>query len=346
MNVLVLGATGFIGGAVAKRLIARGDDVRVMVRTEEAKRAWAELGAAASIGSLGEPKLIAAAAAGADAVIHAAGISSSLAAPRALKWTHVAGTENVAKACAHERVKRLVFVGCADATLTNADRVHWDEKRLVMGLPLGMRARTLALAEELALTAGGPGLEATALRPGWVWGAGDTSRLPHLCKEALEHGGIRLFGAGDNYLAAIHIDNLVDAIVSALTAAEAPSRAFYLADPEYLNARELFTMLSEAIGAPPPRAGAPAFVAMSLARVGASDVTPEDIALRSKSSLFDVNNATGKLAFDPKVTTAAGMKALAAWAKEQGGVAGIAKLAKAPPDARSVDAQVAAAGGD
>lgn len=332
MDVLVLGATGFIGGAIAARLKAHGDRVRVLTRAENA--AW-----------LGDPRSIADAAAGADAVVHAAGIASPRAAPRALKWTHVAGTENVVKACAHAKVKRLVYVGCADVTLTNADRVHWDERRQIIGAPFGERAKTLALAEEIALTAGGPELAAIALRPGWVWGPGDTSRLPHLCKEAIEEGGIRLIGSGETYLSTIYIDNLVDAVVSALSAEDASSRAFYLADPEYLHARELFTMISDALDLPKPRAGAPLFVSLPLARV-MSGLSPDEMILRGRSSLFDVNMASGKLAFDPKVTTEAGMKALAAWAKERGGAAELAKLAKPPPDARSVDAQVEAAGGD
>jgi hypothetical protein len=67
---------------------------------------------------------------------------------------------------------------------------------------------------------------------------------------------------------------------------------------------------------------------------------------RARSTLFDVNSAIGKLGFESKVKSEEGMRALSAWVKEQGGAKALAKLAKIPPDDRSVDAQVRAAGGD
>src|SRR3546814_14427869 len=59
-------------------------------------------------------------------------------------------------------------------------------------------------------------------------------------------GGLHLPGGGDTFLSAIYVDNLVDVIVSALSAQDVAARAFYLADPEVLHVRELFRMWSEA----------------------------------------------------------------------------------------------------
>lgn len=348
VKILVLGATGFIGGAVARRLIERGDALSVLVRSDEAEAEWSARGATVTRGELGDPRSIADAAEGCDAVIGAAGIVSPRAAPRALRWTHVAGAENVVNACRHARVARLVHVGCADLTLVNADRVHWDERRVAPEV-FGERARSLALAEEIALSACGPDLEVVALRAAWVWGPGDTSRLPWLCREALAEGGAHLAGGGDAFLSAIYIDNLVDVIVSALSAEDVATRAFYVADPEVLHVRELFRMWSDAVGLPPPRAGAPLWLSWPLVMLrghGPAGLSADEILQRARSTLFDVNAAIGKLGFDPKVTVESGMRALTEWVKERGGPEALAELAKAPPDARSVDEQVAAAGGD
>lgn len=347
MNVLVLGASGFIGGAVARFLLTRGDTVTVLLRELGARTSWEARGARVAIGSLGDPRSIAQAAEGAERVVHAAGIVSPRAAPRALRWTHVAGTENVVNACVHARVRRLVLVGCADSTLVNADRVHWDERRPLSQTPFGERARTLALAEEIALAAAGPELEVVALRPAWVWGPGDHSRLPHLCREALHQDGLRLFG-GDTFLASIYIDNLVDVVAAALEAPDANARAFYLADPEVLCVREHFRMLSDAVGLPPPRSGPPLWLAWPAAAIRGRvhGLCQDELLQRARSTLFDVNAAVGQLAFEPKVHVEAGMRALGAWVEERGGASALAALAKPPPDARSVDDQVAAAGGD
>ena len=340
MKVLVLGASGFIGGAVARRLLERGDEVTVLLRDPSAQLA----GATVLRGDLGDPASIARAAEGVEAVVSAAGIVSPRAAPRALRWTHVAGTENVVNACRHAGVRRLIHVGCSDATLTNADRVHWDEGRH-LPQPFGERAQTLALAEEIALSAE---LEVIALRPAWVWGPGDTSRLPSLCREALAEGGLRLCGDGETFLSTLYIDNLADVVASALDAREASARAYSVADPEVLHAREVFRLWSEALGLPPPQSGS-RWLSWPLAALrgrGPAGLTPEEVILRTRSTLFDVNAAIGKLAFEPKVTFEAGARALASWAEERGGAAAIAKLERAPATASSVDAQVTAAGGD
>src|SRR5688572_3871630 len=103
MKVLVTGATGFAGGAVARRLLSRGDVVHVLARDPEgaAAKALAALGAKVHAGSVGDPNEVLAAAARCELVVHAAAVRSPHASPRALSWVNVAGTENVINAARH-----------------------------------------------------------------------------------------------------------------------------------------------------------------------------------------------------------------------------------------------------
>lgn len=325
MRILVLGASGFVGGAIADRLEADGHEVRRPGRD----------GA-----PLGDPQRIADAAKGVTHVVNAAGIVSPRAHPRALKWTHVAGMENLLNACRHAAVRRLVHVSCTDVTLSNQHRVHWDEAKTLSGLPFGERARSLQLAEELALSASG--LEVVSLRPSWVWGPGDTSRLPGLLVEGLD-GGIRLVGDGRTYLATTYIDHLVQAAASALKAPEAPNRAFHIADATFEHARDFFGGLSEALGLPRPKETASFTLAWPIARLRGG---AEELLQRGRSTLFDFSIAVGKLDYDPSVAAEDGLAALAKWVEEQGGVPAVAALDRPPPGASVVDAQVEAAGGD
>lgn len=347
MLILVLGATGFIGGAIARRLLERGDTVRVLAHRADAD-ALEALGAEPFHGGLGDPSAMAIAAEGVEFVVNAAGIVSPQAAPRALRWTHVAGTENVVNACKHADVRRLVHISCTDVTLGNVDRVHWDEGRPLPGRPFGERARALQLGEEIAISASCGELEVTALRPAWVWGPGDTSRLPALCREG-RSGGIRLVGDGTTFLATTYIDHLVDAAMSALSAPDAVGRTFHVVDPVFQHAREHFGALSEALGLPPPRRGPPFAVSWPIARMAGrapGGLAPEALLQRGRSTLFDFNIAIGKLSYEPNVTIEQGMEATARWVEAQGGPDAVAQLERPAPDARSVDAQVHAAGGD
>ncbi|MGE0788569.1 MAG: NAD-dependent epimerase/dehydratase family protein [Sandaracinaceae bacterium] len=346
MKVVVLGASGFIGGAVVRSLIDAGHTVRAAARDpeeldlpEHAERARAELG---------DPTSIADAASGMDVVVCAAGIVSPRAAKRALTWTHVAGAENLVNACKHAEVRRLVHVTCTDVTLHAGDRIHWDEDRPTTGYAFGDRARSLQLGEELILSTSGPELEAVSIRASWVWGPGDTSRLPGLLREA-RSGGIQLVGDGRTYFATTYIDHLAEAILAGLDAENAAGRPYHVVDPTFQHARDFFFALSEALGLPRPKESAPFSVSWPLARLrgkGPGGLTPDEMLQRGKSTLFDFSAACGKLAYDPKVSMEDGLRALAEWITAQGGIDAVASMEKQPPAAESVEAQVRAAGGD
>lgn len=343
MDVLVTGATGFIGGAIARRLLARGDRVTALARdpsTPEA-RALASEGARIARGSILDPNAIASAAEGAELLVHAAGIASPRASAGALRWTLVAGTENVLAAARHAALERVVTISSADVTLANLDRVHWDEKRDLAQPPIGERARALRLAEEIALTTSDATLAVTALRPGWVWGPGDRGALPALVREA-RAGGIRMYGDGRNLIATTYVETLADAVIAAAKSPRAAGQAYYVADPEFLELRELLHALTKALGLPPARTGPPFAIAYPLALVGRGGVLPEEILLRARSTLFDVQKAIADLDFRATITVDEGMKRLAAWVTSEGGPGAI--TARAIPDERSLAEEASAAG--
>ena len=344
MRVLVVGATGFIGGAIARRLVEDGHEVRGLARE---RGAAVPEGVEPHVGNLGDPEAIAAAAAEVEVIVHAAGITSGRAAERALSWTHVAGAENVVNAARHAGVRRLIYISCGDVTLDNVDRVQWDEARTLSKKPVGVRARTLQLAEEVVISGSTPSTEALALRPAWVWGPGDTSRLPGLLREAKE-GGIRLVGDGATYLSTTYIDHLTGVLGRALEAPGVAGLAFHVCDPFFQHARDFFFALSDALGLPPPRSSMPLGLAWPLARLGTSPsgFTADELLQRGRSTLFDFNSAIGKLDYEPSVEFTEGLEALAAWVEAQGGVDAVMAQGKAPPDAATVDRQVTEAGGD
>jgi len=349
MRFLVTGATGFVGRAVTRRILADGDEAHVLVRSADGASDLAEAGATVHVGSIGDPNQVADAARGCEVVVHAAAVASFRSAVRALDWTNVAGTENVISAARHVACTRVVYVSCADVTLCNEDRVHWNEDRALSIRPVDAHARSKLLSEELALAANGTGLEVTALRPAWIWGPGDTSTLPLLCKEA-GGGGLRLVGSGANLMSTTYIDNFVDAVIAAAEVEAAPGHAYYVTDSEFSDSREFFEALSRAAGLPPPRAGMPFGLAHTVASVrewfGTDGWWPTDVLRRGRSTMFDAQNAIRDLSWEPRVTMEEGMKALSAWTEQVGGATAVAAMARAPVGAAAVDAQVAAAGGD
>lgn len=85
MKVLVTGATGYIGGSVAEKLMAAGHAVTGLVRSEEKIALLKARGIEAVVGTRDDPDILAAAAQAADAVIHAASAYRGSASASALR---------------------------------------------------------------------------------------------------------------------------------------------------------------------------------------------------------------------------------------------------------------------
>ncbi len=347
MKALVTGATGFVGAALTRRLLAEGACVHVLLRDDKQAPELEAAGARVHMGTVGDPNQVAEAASGCEVLFHCAGENSHRSAPLALEWTNVAGTENVINAARHVCVRRVVHLSCADTTLINRDRFHWKEDRVSMTRPLDPCARSKLLAEELAIAASCQSTEVTAIRGAWLWGPGDRTTLPALCIEAAQ-GGVRLFGNGRNLVATLYIDNLVDALLAASQVPEAACNVYYISDGEFLDAGEFLGMLCRSLGLPPPK---PGFFPLAYAlawmreRFGLDGPWPTDVVRRGRNSLFDTHRALQDLGYEPRVSVEKGMERVAAWAEQMGGPQAIANTFRHPASEAAVAALVAAASG-
>ena len=337
----VTGATGFVGAALTRRLLAGGHDVRALGRAEGSPSAAPD-GVRMVAASLGDPNRIAEALSGAEVVFHCAAENSSRAAPNACAWINVAGTENVINAARSAGVRRVVHVSCCDATLVNRDRVSWKESQQLGEAPLDAFSRSKLLAEELALQASGKAIQVCVLRPAWVWGPGDRRVLPGLCREGTG-GRVQLCGRGENLVPTLYVENLVDALLLAADAEAAAGRCYHILDNEVLNAAEFIGQLCRSVGLPGPARGNYTLAyarAWLRERLGQPGLTRADVVRRGRSALFDGSAAANDLGYEARVTIEEGMQRLAAWAKQLGGPAGIARTERQPASEHDVRALI------
>ena len=197
MSILAItGATGFVGSAVLNVALAESHQVRALARRDQAPRAGVEW----VRGDLGDTAALAALVAGADAVIHVAGLTNT-PDPAEFDVANVTGTANVMAAMKGAGVKRLVFVSSLSARQPELSRYG------------ASKARAEALVET-------SGLDWTTVRPPAVYGPRDIDMLDLF--RAAKWGVVPLPPGGATSI--IHADDLARLLVALASSNAAPTK--------------------------------------------------------------------------------------------------------------------------
>jgi dihydroflavonol-4-reductase len=179
-RAVVTGATGFLGRAIVKELVAAGRPVRAVVRSDAAAQTVIALGAEPVRGDLRNPATLEAGFADCSVVYHAAGVNAfCLPDPRPLFEVNVAGSRAVALAAAAAGVGRLVYT--SSAVTMAAEAAHADGARANHREFLSEYARSKIEAEQAVMrVAEQTGLTVVCVNPASVQGPGRTSGTARL----------------------------------------------------------------------------------------------------------------------------------------------------------------------
>ncbi|MFH1965015.1 MAG: NAD-dependent epimerase/dehydratase family protein, partial [Acidobacteriota bacterium] len=119
MKILVTGAGGFLGGALAEKLISRGEDVRSFSRRKYSR--LAELGVEQHQGDLGDSSSVAEACRGCDLVFHVAAKAGIWGSAEDFHRANVVGTENILEACRRLEIAKLVYTSSPSVIFNGSD---------------------------------------------------------------------------------------------------------------------------------------------------------------------------------------------------------------------------------
>jgi nucleoside-diphosphate-sugar epimerase len=172
-TAFVTGGSGFIGGALVRRLVADGVGVRALPRSDASAQAVRAAGAEPVRGDLGDPRAMALGADGCDVAFHCAARVDDWGPPEEFEAVNVDGTRRALDACAQAGVPRFVHAGTEAAVLAGRPLVLADERApLRFDSPVAYCA-TKARAEEAVPAARRTGFRTVVVRPRLVWGPGD-----------------------------------------------------------------------------------------------------------------------------------------------------------------------------
>lgn len=249
-TVALTGATGFVGGAIARHLSAKGYRLRLLARRPDALPALAGENAVVR-GALGDRDKLEELMAGAEMVVHAAGLIKAID-ERDFVAVNRDGAAAVAEAARGAGVRRFVLISSIAA-----------RSPLLSAYAGSKRAGESEVVKRI-------GAEVTIIRPPVVYGPGDRETLPMF--RAARLGYFPIPGPPEARLSFIHVGDLAAAVAACLASPTPPSGTFEIDDgtPRGYGWPEIADALGVALGAPPR----PVSISAPLLRMAA------DLALR------------------------------------------------------------------
>lgn len=259
MRVLVTGASGLLGGQVARVLVRQGHEVTTFQR----RRSGVD-GARDVCGSVTDDADVLRAVDGMEAIVHLAAKVSFAGRASDFHNVNVEGARRLLEAARTAGVRDTVFV--SSPSVANSGQA-------IAGLgaepadPLrahGHYSRTKAEAELLALAFDAPEFRVAAVRPHIVWGPGDTQLVERVLARAAQHR-LPLLDAGAALIDTTYVDNAASAIVAALHRMDhVRGKALVVTNGEPRPIGELLADICAAGGVQAPTWAVPGVVARSV----------------------------------------------------------------------------------
>jgi nucleoside-diphosphate-sugar epimerase len=318
-SAFVTGGSGFIGGALVRRLVTDGWTVRALARSDASADVIRERGAEPVRGDLDDTASMAAGAAGCEVAFHCAAHLGDWGSRADFERGNVQGTRNALAAARQAGVRRFVHVGTEAALLAGEPLIEVDERAPLRFDSPALYSSTKARAEEAVIEANQNGLETVVVRPRFVWGRGDTTLLP-VMTEMVRAGRFAWIGGGRHRTSTTHVDNVVHGL---LLGAErgAPGGVYFVTDGEPVVFRDFVTRLLATQGVTPPGRSLPTALARAVAAMGETawrllplpgrpPVTRLAVWVSALETTIDITRARTELGYAPVRTIDDGLEEL------------------------------------
>ena len=325
MRALVTGASGFVGAAVMRALLAEGWRVRVLVRKASDRGNLTNVPVEIVEGDLTVAASLDAAVAGCDALFHvAADYRLGAPDPAQLYRTNVDGTRNLLQAAALAGVAKIVYTSSVATLGIPAGGAPGDEQTPVsLAAMIGHYKRSKFLAEQVVLEAAAGGSPAVIVNPSTPVGPGDIKPTPtgRLVRDAAAG---RMPAYVDTGLNIVHVDDVAAGHLLAFHRGTVGER--YILGGEDMTLQQILSYIAVQVGRRPPRIRLPyaailpiAYAAEALAKVTgrAGRVTLEGVRMSRKLMFFSSAKAVRELGYRWRPPSSAFDDAIS-WFRERG----------------------------
>ena len=326
MKALVTGAAGFVGGHLVEMLVARGDEVRALVRPSEDTRCLRTLDGVETIeGDLTDAPSLARAVRGVQRVYNVGAKTGPWGLEAVYRAVNVQGLADLIRSAMDAGVERIVH--------TSSITVYGHRLNGIVTEDHPYRAednpysRTKIAGEELIWKlVREQGAPVVVVRPGWVYGPRDSSSFARVV-EFVESGSGIVIGRGTNIVPVVYVRDVAQGLVMAGDAGEAAvGRAYNIVDDRRVTQSEYLDIIADALQVPHVSRRVP-FAAMYLAgrtaevvwraagrRKGAPPpLTSYGVTLLGGDQRFSTDRARRELDYAPQFDVRRGVAAGVRW---------------------------------
>ncbi len=319
MKAIVTGGGGFLGKALARKLVELGAEVVTISRGSypELKKfgiTHKQVDISKDLDKLNEIFL------GSDVVFHTAAKVDMWGNYEGFYNVNFVGTQNVITACRTAKVSSLVFTSSPSVIASGKDLRDVNETIPYPKHYSAFYPETKAMAEAEVLKANSNSLKTCSLRPHLIWGPGDTNLIPTIIERAKKKKLVQV-GKGENKVDITYIEDCVQAHILAWKSLEAnkgaAGEAFFISQGEPVKLWHWVNQVLEANNLPKISKKIPIGLAKFLSTLfeALSKVTRKEpmftkflVEEMSTDHYFDISKAKELIGFVPKYSVSEGMQ--------------------------------------
>ncbi|TCO69357.1 NAD-dependent epimerase/dehydratase family protein [Marinisporobacter balticus] len=329
MNVLVTGATGFLGQKLAIRLKHMGYKVTGIGRNKIKGEMLKNYGIEFVSLDLGNKEQTVAVCKEKDYIFHCAALSSPWGKYEAFYKSNVLSTKNLIFGSKKTNIKRLIHVSTPSIYFDYKDKMNISEDSVLPQNPVNYYAQTKLLAENEINQAFKEGLSLVTIRPRALFGPGDTTILPRLIR-ANNKGSIPLINGGKAIIDTTYVENVVDALILCMNGSkDTLGKKYNITNDEPMALIDLLNKLFDKLDIHLKTKNISFHMAYRLAMVmewiskyilkGKEPIlTRYSVGVLSKNQTLDIENAKNDLGYIPKVGVDEGLDLFVEWLKGDG----------------------------
>ena len=326
-RVLVTGGGGFLGQAVVRRLVERGDHVCSFSRGFY--KDLESMGVEQIQGDIGDRSAVEQACNGVDLVFHVAAKPGVWGPYSDYYETNVKGTQNVISSCIKHQVSRLIYTSSPSVVFDGTDMENVDESVPYPDKFHGYYPKTKAMAEQSVVKAAAGGLKTIVLRPHLIWGPRDNHLVPRIIERAAR---LVKVGNGTNLVDTTYIDNAADAHILAADKLEEShtlsGNIYFISQGEPVPLWDMVDAILKTAGLGPVKRSIPKRMAWLIGVLlefaykafnlnGEPEMTRFLAQELATAHWFDISAARKDLGYIPQISTEEGLRPLENWLKKR-----------------------------